>query len=56
MLPSSLPLSLSHSVAGGSGTCGGRRDRERRGFENETWDDRAAFGKATTLEGGILQS
>lgn len=29
--------------------------REKRGFENETWDRRAGFGTAASLEGGVLQ-
>lgn len=51
----SLSFSPSLSFTRGSGICGGRREGEKRGFENETWDDRAVFGMATTLEGGILQ-
>lgn len=34
---------------------GGERERKERGFENETWDHRAVFGKAASSEGGILQ-
>lgn len=56
-LISAVALSLSPSLSGAqsSGICGGRREGEKRGFENETWDDRAVFGKAASLEGGILQ-
>lgn len=31
------------------------REREKRGFENETWDQRTVFGLAASWEGGILQ-
>lgn len=33
-----------------------RTEREKRGFENETWDDRVVFGTAASFDGGFLQA